>query len=93
MGSYEYTIKTFAMDDLEKRGIVVHPQNNIVFACQPDGACTVQDVGVDQIARLSVLFNEMGKEGWELIQLFFHASGIVSFWKRRTDEEVGDVNK
>lgn len=82
MKSFEYNVKAFSMDDLEKKGIVIHPENNIVFACRPDGACAIHNVGEEQMTNLSELFNEMGKEGWELVQLVFHSSGIVSFWKR-----------
>ena len=87
MKGFEYTIKTFSMEDLEEKGIVIHPENNIVFACRPDGSCAVHDVGLEQTERLSTLFNEMGAEGWELVQLFFHSSGIVSFWKKKAETE------
>ena len=86
MEKYEYTIKAFSMEELEEKGVVVHPQNNIVFACRPDGACAMHDVALEQTEQLSVLFNELGREGWELVQLFFHPSGIVSFWKRQARE-------
>jgi len=86
MTGFEYTIRTFSMQELEEKGIVIHPHNNIVFACRPDGSCAIRDVGVEQIDKLSGLFNEMGKDQWELIQLFFHQSGIVSFWKRNLRE-------
>jgi len=79
---YEYTIKTYSMQQLEEKGIVVDPEKNIVYACRPDGACEIRDVGTEQINHLSTLFNEMGKEGWELVQLLFRPSGVVSFWKR-----------
>ncbi|MCX5798417.1 MAG: hypothetical protein NTU90_02415 [Proteobacteria bacterium] len=82
MKHYEYTIRAFSMQDLKEKGIVVDPHNNIVFACRPDGGCAIRDVGVEQIDKLSGLFNEMGEHGWELVQLFFRPSGIVSFWKR-----------
>jgi hypothetical protein len=37
---------------------------------------------MEQLDNLSSVLNVMGEEGWELIQLVFHHSGIVSFWKR-----------
>lgn len=79
---FEYTIKTYSMQQLSEKGIVVDPEKNIVYACRPDGACEIRDVGAEQITHLSSLFNEMGKEGWELVQLLFRPSGMVSFWKR-----------
>jgi len=80
--AYEYTVKIFSMDDLKKKGIVVDPKNNIIYACRTDGACEVHNVTMEQINNLSLLLNDMGHEGWELVQLVFHHSGIVSFWKR-----------
>ncbi len=83
---FEHMIKVFSIKDLEERGIVTHPHKNIVFACRPEGACEVHDIGLEQAEKLTSLFNEMGEEGWEIIQLVFHDSGIVSFWKRGREE-------
>jgi hypothetical protein len=82
MKQYEYAVRTYSMGQLEERGIVVHPENNIVFACRSDGSCAVHDVGMEQMERLAGLLDDMGRDGWELVQLVFHISGIVSFWKR-----------
>ena len=83
---YEYTIKTYSMEQLSERGVVVDLEKNIVYACRPDGACEIRDVSAEQIVHLAGLFNEMGKEGWELVQLLFRPSGMVSFWKRNLKE-------
>ena len=85
---WEYKVRVFSTEDLRKEGIVVDPQKNIVYACKPDGGCEVHNVSLDQIERLTTTFNAMGKSGWELVQLFFHASGIVSFWKRRLEDRA-----
>lgn len=79
---YEYTVKVFSLEGLEEKGVVTHPHKNIVFACRSEGSCEVHDIGLEQMENISSLFNEMGQEGWELVQLVFHQSGIVSFWKR-----------
>jgi len=88
---YEYTVKIFSMDDLAKENIIVDAEKNIVYACRPDGECEVHDVGIEQLENLSTLFNRVGDEGWEMVQLFFRPLGIVSFWKRPLKE--GDKNK
>jgi hypothetical protein len=84
---YEYTVKVFSLEGLEESGVVTHPHKNIVFACRPEGSCEVHDIGLEQMENLSGLFDEMGAERWELVQLVFHQSGIVSFWKRVLEEE------
>lgn len=86
MDRYEYTVKIFSMDDLEKKGVVIDPEKNIVYACRPDGECEVHDVGMEQIDNLSMLLTDFGNQGWELIQLFFRPLGIVSFWKKKIGE-------
>jgi hypothetical protein len=90
---YEYTVKIFSMEDLEREGIVMDAQKNIVYACRPDGACAVRDVSGEQIEKLSGLFDKMGADGWELVQLVFRPLGIVSFWKRLlTEVREGDTH-
>ncbi|MCX8021868.1 MAG: hypothetical protein N2745_03755 [Syntrophorhabdaceae bacterium] len=86
---YEYSVKIFSMEDLAQENIIVDSEKNIVYACRPDGECEVHDVGSEQLENLSRLFNRMGDEGWEMVQLFFRPLGIVSFWKRAIQE--GDI--
>jgi hypothetical protein len=88
---YEYLVKIFSMEDLSKEGVVIDPENNIVYACRPDGECEVHKVGMEQLDNLSSLFNKMGEEEWEMVQLFFRPLGIVSFWKKPLMES--DTNK
>lgn len=82
MEKYEYTVKIYSMDNLRDSGVDVEAENNIVYACRPGGECEVHNVGIEQLDNLSGLLNKMGEDGWELVDLFFHQSGVVSFWKR-----------
>ena len=79
---FEYKVKIFSMKDLKEKDIVTDSEKNIVYACRTDGACEMHNVKMEQLDNLSLVLNEMGEDGWELIQLVFHQSGIVSFWKR-----------
>lgn len=79
---FEYKVKIFSMQDLKDKGIVIDSHNNIVYACRSDGACEIHNVKMEQLDNLSAVLNILGEEGWELVQLVFHQSGIVSFWKR-----------
>jgi hypothetical protein len=88
---YEYLVKIFSMEDLSKEGVVIDPVNNIVYACRPDGECEVHKVGIEQLGNLATLFNKMGEEEWEMVQLFFRPLGIVSFWKKPLIEIKGEV--
>ena len=79
---FEYTIRTYSMDQLRDAGVDIDEENNIVYACRSDGECEIHAVGIEQLNNLSGMLNEMGSESWELVELFFHHSGIVTFWKR-----------
>ena len=79
---FEYTAKIYAMDELKDVGIDMEEENSIVYACRPDGECEIHAAAIEELDILSGLFNDMGNEGWELVELFFHRSGIVTFWKR-----------
>jgi hypothetical protein len=83
---YEYAVKIFSMDELRVEGVIVDPEKNIVYACKPEGVCEVRDIAAEQLENLSGLFNRVGKEGWELVQLFFRPLGVVSFWKKPLNE-------
>lgn len=82
MKKYEYTVRIYSMEELKQGGIDIEEENSIVYACRPGGECEVHDVGAEQLENLSGLLNDMGASGWELVELVFHQSGIVSFWKR-----------
>jgi hypothetical protein len=88
---WEYKVKVFSTKELRDGGVVVDPQRNIVYACKPDGGCEVHDVSLEQMERLATTLDVLGKDGWELVQLFFHASGMVSFWKRRLESRTGAI--
>jgi hypothetical protein len=82
MMKFEYTIKLYSMDELKNAGIDMEEENNIVYACRTDGACEIHEVQIEQLDNLSGILNDMGSEGWELIELVFHHSGIITFWKK-----------
>jgi len=88
MDKFEYTVKIYSMDNLKDSGVDVEAENNIVYACRPGGECEVHNVGIEQLDNLSGLFNKMGEAGWELVELFFHQSGVVSFWKRLIEDQA-----
>lgn len=50
--------------------------------CSEKGECTLDDVPVDQVGRLTGMLNKKGAEGWELVQLFFQENGVLAVWKR-----------
>ncbi len=68
--------------------ITRHPAANfmdLVYFCSPEGECHLEKVANNQIDVLQNILNEMGSEGWELVQLAFGKGGIVGFWKRKLE--------
>ncbi len=84
MKKFEYTVRIYSMEELKRSGVDIEGKNSIIYACRPGGECEVHDVGAEQLDSLSDLLNGMGASGWELVELVFHQSGILSFWKRDT---------
>ncbi len=67
--------------------ITKHPADNfshLVYFCNVEGECNIDQVPSDQTNMLVDILNERGAEGWELVQTLFGKDGLVIFWKRET---------
>ena len=67
--------------------ITRHPASefvDLVYFCSPEGECHLEKVPNNETEVLQDILNEMGSEGWELVQLVFGKGGIIAFWKRET---------
>jgi hypothetical protein len=42
---------------------------------------------MEQIEHVRDFLNEMGADRWELVQIFFHRTGAVTFWKRAIPDD------
>ena len=87
--TYEYTIEFLALPQLSEGGEPSAAPPNLVYACGETGECQVRDLRAEQIELLRDFLNEMGGKRWELVQIFFHRTGVVTFWKRAVPE-TGD---
>jgi len=72
MKQFEYEITKHPADEFSK----------LVYFCNPEGECDLDQVPSDQTKILENLLNQRGKDGWELLQTLFGKDGIVIFWKR-----------
>lgn len=72
MKQFEYEITKHHADDF----------THLVYFCNPEGECNLDQVPSDQTKILEELLNQRGKDGWELLQTLFGKDGIVIFWKR-----------
>lgn len=67
--------------------ITRHPAEtfrDVVYFCNEEGGCSLERVSSEQTGKVEQLLNDMGKEGWELVQASFGKDGLLIFWKRLT---------
>ncbi|UCG79218.1 MAG: hypothetical protein JSV21_05190 [Nitrospirota bacterium] len=74
MDRYEYQITGHSAESFDR----------VNYFCTEEGKCGLNDVPGDQLQAFMGILNEQGQEGWELVQLFFGAQGVLAFWKRRS---------
>jgi hypothetical protein len=72
MKQFEYEITKHPADEFTR----------LVYFCTNEGECDVDQLPLNQTEVLEKILNEMGVQGWELVQVFFGKGGIVALWKR-----------
>lgn len=72
MASYEYDISKHGAEEF----------SHVRYFCTEKGECALEDVPGDQTEAMRQMLDQRGADGWELVQLFFGADGVVAFWKR-----------
>ncbi|GBE31174.1 MAG TPA: hypothetical protein ENH07_08935 [Nitrospirae bacterium] len=76
MTRFEYEISAHPAETFEQ----------VNFFCSVEGECSLKELPGDQVNMLMNLLNEQGRQGWELVQIFFGRDGVLAFWKRRIEE-------
>ena len=57
-----------------------HPADTfkqLVYFCSVAGECRLEEVPADQTGILSDIFNERGRQRWELVEAYFRKDGIM----------------
>lgn len=73
MKKYEYRITAHSAQEFQQ----------VVVFCNEEGACSLSDIPMNQLATLTGILNKEGGEGWELVNIGFGKEGILAFWKRQ----------
>ncbi|MEW6219900.1 MAG: hypothetical protein AB1634_10250 [Thermodesulfobacteriota bacterium] len=73
MPRFEYEITRYPAETLRE----------LLFFCNEEGQCQLEQVPHEQLERLTGLLNERGWQGWELVEIAFGADGLLAFWKRQ----------
>ena len=82
MKTWEYNISSYSLEDLGIAEEDVDFPAEQVVACDAEGHCYFNDVMKKYIDTFISTLNDVGNEGWELIQLEYHRGSLVCFWKR-----------
>lgn len=69
---FEYAVEKYPTEQF------VH----LVYFCTDQGDCGLDDLPSEQMKIFEALLNAKGAEGWELVQTFFGADGVLAIWKR-----------
>ena len=82
MTQWEYLITVHELPQSKMEG-----KENVI-ECDQAGRCFVHDTFQAGIGWLESLFQEKGREGWELVQFGYHNRELLCIWKRR--KEAGE---
>jgi hypothetical protein len=81
--SYEYSFEFYPLD-LFKESMSSEPRH--VFICLSDGQCKV-DGKYPEFGTLVEYFHKKGKDGFELVQVFFQERGVLVLYKKPKPEK------
>ncbi len=66
--------------------ITKHPAQafkSVIYFCSESGNCDLEEIGGDEITKLTDILNERGEKGWKFIQAVFSKDGVLIFWQRK----------
>lgn len=79
MTQWEYSITIHQLPEMQPK----KPGGTI--ECDQDGLCFIHDAFQGGVEWVENLFQEKGKEGWELIQSGYHNRELLCVWKKRKE--------
>ena len=88
MGNWQYRITIHTPADV--LDLLPEPVEQVppTIFCDDQGACYF-DAGPNPFTRaIEQLLNQVGEQGWELVQVAFRPDQMIGFWKR-----VGGVDE
>ena len=73
MEQFEYDFTSYSAESFKK----------MVIFCSENGDCDLENIPSEEPQKLASILNKRGREGWELVQLFFGKDGVMAAWKRK----------
>lgn len=82
MAHWRYRITVHAADDV--LGALSEPVEEIprMIYCDDEGACYFDNGPNPLTQAIERLLNQVGEEGWELVQVAFRPEQMICFWKQ-----------
>jgi hypothetical protein len=82
MAHWRYRITVHAADDvLEALSEPVAEVPRMIY-CDDEGACYFDNGPNPLTQAIEQLLNQVGEEGWELVQVAFRPEQMICFWKQ-----------
>lgn len=82
MGNWRYRVSVHSAGDILNNLSGTVEQAPPVIFCDDKGACYF-DEGPNPFTRaIEDVLSELGREGWELVQVMFRPDQMICFWKR-----------
>lgn len=82
MAAWRYRLTIYAPDDILQAAS--EPVGDVPPAiyCDDEGVCYFDEGPNPLTQAIEVLLNEMGEDGWELVQINFRPDQMICFWKQ-----------
>jgi hypothetical protein len=82
MTKWHYKITTHESDDVV--ALIQEPVDDIppMIYCSDQGACYFDEGPNPFTQAMEQLLDEIGEEGWELVQVLFRPMQMIAFWKK-----------
>jgi len=82
MTDWRYRITVHATDDVLRELSEPVEEAPRMMYCDDEGACYFDDGPNPLTQAIERLLNQVGEEGWELVQVMFRPEQMIGFWKQ-----------
>jgi hypothetical protein len=82
MGNWHYRITVHTTEEILAGLSEEMPQVPQMIYCDDQGACYFDEGPNPLTAAIEHVLNEVGAEGWELVQVLFRPHQMIGFWKQ-----------
>jgi hypothetical protein len=83
MTAYEHTITVLDREEILRRADLEAVPPSVVY-CDTEGACFFDEAPNPYVRAVVELLDEMGAEGWALVQVTPRAQDLICFWRRES---------